>query len=231
MSHVFDTGLGDPERTIIQNAAVSLLGQLKRSNGGYLIDVLPFGGIVRTYTDEVDIELLQKWIGRSPGIAVTTGDATFETLNIQRRQFRMEVELVLYFHSQHSRSMLRGRMQSDVAAAAADDRDPGLHVMLSHARELMCGVFPTQLTSVIKQIIPQREGELVTSPVVTIWTQIYRVAFNQLTPATGGGKEWRTPPQLLESIGMRVTSKEGEATRPDSPTSSTTIDADTDVNP
>jgi len=228
MSHVFDTGLDTPERTLIQNGAVDLLSRLKRSNGGYLVDVLPFGGIVRTHSDEFDVEQLQKWLGRTPGIAVATGRADFETLNLQRKQFRAEIQLVLYLSSQHGRSPL-ARMQADQVSQIDAAKDPGLHVIMAHAREIICGVFPTTLTGAVKQVIPLYEDELVTAQTVTIWTQVYRVQFYQLTPSTGGGREWRTPEQLLESIGLRVTSKENEAERPLPATSSTSLDVDTDL--
>jgi hypothetical protein len=229
VTHIFDTGNEQPQRTIVQTAAVALLGALKRSNGGYLQDVIPWGGIVRSYTDEVDIQLLIKQCGRTPSIAVALATRSFETINVQRSAFKSDLQLLLYFATQHSRDMQKGRHEADIAALANDQADPGLHIMMAHALELMVGVFPTTLTSTIKQIIPEREEEVATLPEITIWMQTYRVMMTTLTPRGGGGTEWRTPGQLLESIGWRTTTKPTETNRPTAPTDSTTLDSDTDL--
>lgn len=227
MAHSFDTGTSQPQRTILQDAVVSLLSGLKRVNGGYLLDVVPFGGVVRSYTDETDIQLLMKALGRSPSIAVATGTRQFQTLATQRTEFSSECELILYFTSQHERDMQTGRMASDVVALANDQADPGLHVAMAHALELICGVFPTTLTTTIKQVIPQIEEEFATLPAITIWRQVYRVMMTTLKVKGIGGNEFRTPAQLLESIGWRITTDPAEVQRPAAATSSTTIDEDT----
>lgn len=226
-SHQFDTGAAKPQRTLVQQGAVSLLALLKRPKG-YLADVMPIGGIVRSYTDAVDIEILMKTFNRTPAIGVATGTRDFQVLAIGGRQAISECELLLYFATQHSRDMQRGRQESDSVGLANLKADPGLHVMMEHALELLLGQYPavmTAMNSTIKQIKPVREEELATLPEITIWLQTYRVTLQSYS----GGKEWRTPAQLLESIGWRVTTDPTEANRPAAATASTTIDADTDL--
>lgn len=223
-SHSFDTGAPKPQRTLIQQGAVTLLSALKRPNG-YLADVIPIGGIVRSYTDAVDIEILMKTFNRTPAIGVATGTRDYQVLAIGGRQAISECELLLYFATQHSRDPQVGRMESDKVALSNLKADPGLHVMMEHALELMLGQYPASMTSTIKQIKPTREEELATLPEITIWLQTYRVTLQSYS----GGKEWRTPAQLLESIGWRITTNPTEALRPAPATTSTSLDADSDL--
>lgn len=223
--HLFDTLAPDPQRTLIQNGAVTLLSALKRPTG-YLAEVMPVGGVVRSYTDGVDIEWLMKTFNRSPAIGVATGTRTFGPAAIGGRHAVMsECELLLYFANQHSRDFQNGRQQSDSVARANNTADPGLHVMMEHSLELMIGQYPTTLTGTVKQIKIQREEELATLPEITIWLQTYHVTLQSKV----GGREWRTPAQLLESIGWRVTTNPTEPMRPAAATVSTTLDADTDL--
>lgn len=224
--HTFDTGLAVPQRTLIREGAVALLAKLKRP-AGYLANVSGFGGIVRSYTDQDDIQILVKALGPTPSIGVATGTRTFESVNVQRTQAKSSCELILYFANQHSRDMLVGRHESDVTATADAHADPGLDVIMAHALELMHGAYPSQMGTTIKQIQIKREEELATLPEITIWMQTYAVELLTMTPDGRGGKEWRTPEQLLTSIGWRTTTDPDEAHRPDPATSPTTIDADT----
>lgn len=224
--HSFDTGLSVPQRTLLQQGAIDLLSKLTRAQGGYLASVIPFGGLVRTYTDEVDIELLMRQFGKTPAIGIGTGTRPFQTLNVSRREFKSDVQLLVYFATQHGRDMQRGRMEADVRGLTNAQADPGLHVIMEHTLELLCGVFPTTLTSTIKQIIPEREEELAPLPEITIWLQTYNVQLSTLKIADRGGSEWRTPEQLLESIGWRITTDPHEVDAPAPATSSTTLDAE-----
>lgn len=224
MSHSFDTGLSQPQRTVLRRGVLEVLAPLKRPNG-YLADVLAFGGVVRSYTDEPDIELLMKAMGRTPSIAVQLATRDFQQLGIGGKQAMSEVQLLLYFASQHSRDLMDGRHEADVVALANDHADPGLDIMMEHALELMHGTYPTLLSLTIKQIRIKREEELATLPTMTIWLQTYGVTLQSYT----GSKEYRTADQLLTSIGWRTTTDPNEANRPAPATASTTIDADTDI--
>lgn len=223
--HVFNTNIFQPQRTIIQQGAVALLSALKRPTG-YLADVVPYGGVVRSYTDGIDIEALMKTFNRTPSIGVATATRDFQVLAIGGRQAISECELLLYFATQHSRDMQKGRMESDSVGLANANADPGLHVIMEHALELILGQYPTTLTGTIKQIKPVREEELATLPEITIWLQTYRIT---LQSYGGGSKEWRTPAQLLQSIGWRVTTNPDEPNRPAAATVSTSLDEDSDL--
>lgn len=221
MSHIFATGLSQPQRTIIRSAAVDLLSQLKRPTG-YLADVIAWGGIVRSYTDQPDIQMIMKQVQRTPAIVVQLGTRRFETLSTTRREFKSDVQLLVYFVNQNLRDLGLGRHELDETARRDDHADPGLDVMMEHALELLCGAFPAT-TPTIKQIIPRSEEELVTWPEMTIWLQTYDIVTTQLTLSPH--KEFRTPAQLLTSIGLRVAT-EPEPLRPAAATSPTTIDTD-----
>ncbi len=224
MTHVFDTQAALPQRTIVRRGAVALLGKLKRANGGYLQDVRPFGGIVRSYTDEPDIEIMQKALGAAPAIGVALASRTFHTLAIGRRQALSELQLLLYFLNQHSRDGLSGRHEADSVALADDHADPGLDLIMEHAIELMHGSYPSLLTGTVKQIQIKSEQELATSGALTLWMQTYDLTLQSYT----GGREWRTAEQLITSLHWRTTTDPNEPNRPASAVAPTTIDADSD---
>lgn len=239
MSHEFDTGLSLPQRTIIRRAAVQILSPLTRANGGYLAAVKPFGGVVRTYTDEIDIELLQKAMGSTPAIGVSLATRQFRnaaimtggTLGANRSnkapQALSELQLRLYLSSQHSRDGLTGRHESDTVAAVDVTADPGLDVIMEHAIELMHGTYPTATIGTVKQIEIETEEELATLPHVTIWMQTYKLTIHSYT----GSKEFRTAEQLLESLRWRSTTSLTEPNRPAPAVASSTVDADSDPVP
>lgn len=225
-SHIFATGLSKPQRTLLQESVTAVLAPLRidRSQpggGGYLIDVIEFGGIVRSYTDKPDIELLVKQVGRLPAIGVALGTRRFETISTSRTQFKSEVQLFLYFSSNHGRDMEIGRHKMDGVALVDPHADPGLHVMMEHALELLCGQFVVA-TPTVKQVIPIVEEELVTAPELTVWMQTYDVQLDTLT--TGKHREFRSADQLLTAWRARVTTDPAEAVPPAPPTASSTVD-------
>lgn len=223
MSHRFDTGLPQPQRTALRRGTVALLSDLKRPRG-YLRDVLSFGGVVRTYTDEPDIQLLIKAMGATPSIAVQLATRDYENKNVNASQAISEIQLLLYHASQHSRDLMVGRHEADTIALVDDHADPGLDIMMEHALELLHGQYAS-ISTTVKSIRIKREEELATLPEITIWLQTYQVRLQSYT----GSKEFRTADELLTSIGWRVTSDPNEPGRPAPATSSTTVDADTDL--
>jgi hypothetical protein len=222
MSHSFDSGLAVPQRTLIRRAAVSLLSLLKRPNG-YLKNVRGIGGIVRSYTDEPDIENLLKECGPSPSIGVQLATRRFETLAIGCKQAKGPITLLLYFVSQHSRETIY-RHEADSEATADDHKDPGLDIMMEHAVELMHGQYPSATNFTVKQIQIQQEEELVTNPEICIWMQTYELTTQSYT----GSKEFRTAEQLINSIHWRTTTDPAEPLPPDPPVAPTTIDVNSD---
>lgn len=223
MTHVFDTGAPLPQRTLCRRGAVALLSQLKRPTG-YLHDVKGFGAIVRTYTDENGIEFLQKALAVTPSIGVQLATRQFETLAIGGRQAISDLQLVLYFATQHGRDGVIGRHEADSIAEIDDLADPGLDTMMEHAIELMHGSYPSLLTGTIKQCRIKSEQELVTSGPISIWMQTYGITLQSYT----GSKEYRTAEQLINSVHWRTTTDPNEPNRPAPAVAPTTIDADSD---
>lgn len=226
MTHVFDTQLLVPQRTLVRRAAVTILSPLKRPTG-YLAAVKSFGGIARTYTDEVGIEQLVKAMGQTPSIAVATGQRNYETLAIGGKQASSDMQLLLYFATQHSRDGLSGRHEADSVAEADDTADPGLDVAMEHALELMHGQYLTATVGTVKQLQIVSEQELATLERITIWVQTYKLKLFSHT----GSREFRTAEQLINSIHWRVTTDANEPNRPDPAVASSTVDVDTDPDP
>jgi hypothetical protein len=221
--HVFDGNLDKPQRTLIQEGILATLAPLKRPNG-YLLDVKSTATVVHSYTDFDNIAQLLTEINRTPVIAVATSTRTFEITGIGGKEAQSEIEILLYFATQNTRNLYDGRMASDVAAQRSRHPDPGLHVIMQHALELLLGTYPAVTTSKIKQLRPSREEELVTDESITIWLQTWHTrAFS-----AAFGAEWRTADQLLDAIRWRTTTSTSEANRPALAAVSTSLDADTD---
>lgn len=193
MAHVFDTGLARAQRTLIRDGVVLLLSGLLRANGGYLQAVIPWGGVIRGYTDEVGIDLLRAELtGRAPAIAVALGDRVSEPAGQGGFVVKGAIELTLYHYANHLRSLTAGRTAIDAAALANDTLDPGLDVMLEHAEELVIGqrvgaaavtnpVGETKRsTPSIKHIVPTREEELATDKTNTLWAQRFAVQVDRV---------------------------------------------------
>lgn len=194
MPHAFDTGLAAPQRTLIRDAVVALLAGLDVANGGYLRRIVPWGGVVRGYTDEAGIgELWNALSGASPAIAVAVGDRVSNPAGAGAFNFKGDLELVIYHYNTNARSLTLGRTKADARGAAAVPNlagalpDPGLEVAMEHAEELVLGQLVgaaevvnvvgerTRRTPSIGRIRPTREEELVTMAEGTLWAQRYAV--------------------------------------------------------
>ncbi len=179
MAHALDNALTLPQRTIVRNGAVALLSGLLKP-AGFLGAVIPWGGIVRGYTDDRGIdELLSALSGQSPAIAVSCGDRTSKAEGMGGFQFGGDLELTLYHYNDHPGSLTLGRMAADGAALALDTRDPGLEFCMQIAEELVvgqrAGVGDDTAGGSIKQIVPRLEEELFTENARTLWAQRYAV--------------------------------------------------------
>ncbi len=224
MAHAFDTGLARAQRTLIRDGVVTLLSPLLRANGGYLAGVIPFGGVVRGYTDEVGIDLLKAALnGRAPSIAIGLGDRSSESAGVGGFNFKATLELVLYHYANHGRSLTEGRTKIDAAAIASDVADPGLDVMLEHAEELVLGQLvggalaqnvvgeKTHRALTIHRIVPTREEELATEAGVTLWAQRYNIMVTRtINPARGVS-------QMIEEIRTIVRPSDAAAAELDPP--------------
>lgn len=191
MAHSFDTGLARSQRSLLRAGAVELLAGLLRPTG-YLAAVVPFGGIVRGYTDGLGIEQLQQaLVGRSPGVAIALGDRTSKASGIGGFEYQADLELLAYFYSNHPRDLELGRHESDIAGLASDTADPGLDVIMEHVEELLVGQRAGGAKS-IKQVRPVREEELLTNSEGTFWVQRYAVTLNRHINAHRGVQELLT---------------------------------------
>jgi hypothetical protein len=186
MSHNFDTGLAGAQRTQIRNGAVALLAGLLKTAGGYLQAVIPWGGIVRGYTDEQGIDDLAIALeGRSPAVAIALGDMTSKPAGIGGFNFTGALELVAYFYSSHPRGVTEGRLAIDAAGLASDTADPGLEAAMEQVMQLLvgqrCGVAAT-----VKQVRPRSEDELRTEDAFTLWAQRYDLEVTRKINANRG---------------------------------------------
>lgn len=222
MAHEFATGANAPQRTRIERGVVSLLSGLKRSNGGYLVEVLPFAFTMETATSSDDVAQFVNAMSRAPSIAVHTADREDTVTGIGGFSSKATIDLLVYFSSNNARNQQIGRMQIDTAGVADDRADPGLHVAMEHARELIVGQRAGAPGDDIKQVLPWREQEVITAQPITIWLQTYRVTVNTRLD------EFRTVEQLLTSLRMRLTTERNEPLPPAGSVAQTTIDIQDD---
>lgn len=227
MAKTFDHGLAKPHRTLIRDGAVTLLSGLERINGGYLQFVGKFGAVIRSWTDADGVDqLFDALSGQAPAIVVAVGDSTSKEAGTGGFGWTDDFELFVYHVTNHARDMVIGRQAEDPVALVDDAADPGLDVMMAHAKELLVGQRCGVSHATMKQVKPDREEELLTKDGVTVWLQSYRIR-TALTI-----KEFRNVTQLLESIGIRTIQEAGEVNLPAAKTKETTIDAvTTDLNP
>ncbi len=180
MTHAFDTGLAIAQRTAIRNGAVTLLSGLLKANGGYLAAVIPWGGVIRGYTDDNGIDMLFTALnGRAPAIAIALGDRSSKPAGIGGYTFHGPIELLVYYFSNQRRDPVDGRLAIDVVGAASNTADPGLEVMMEHGEELLIGQRAGSTTS-IKQIVPVAEEEIRTEDLFTLWVQRYAVTVDRV---------------------------------------------------
>lgn len=222
MAHSFDTLATAPQRTRIQRGAITLLSGLKKSNGGYLMEVLPFGGVVRSYSDEEGAAEIVTLLAKAPSIAIALGDRVSQMVGMGGYQARSDLDLLVYFSSNHQRNLQIGRQEIDVVGSADDAADPGLHVMMEHAVELLIGQYCGGAGDDIKQVRLESEQELITTGPVTVWMQTYKIT--TLTQIS----EFRTVDQLLESIRFRAALISNEVHLPAAATDHSTVDVNVD---
>lgn len=222
MAHEFASGHAKPQRTRLQQGVVTLLSGLKRSAGGYLMEVMPFAFTLKPTMNGDDVAQFVSSLSKAPSIAVAVGDGRGKIRTIGGFAFEEEVDLLVYFSSSNARNQQVGRMEIDTAGLANDMADPGIHVALEHARELLLGQRIADAGTDIKQIAPVSTEEVITAQPITIWLQTYKVTvLTQLD-------EFRTVDQLLESIRARLAVNPAEVHLPAAKTDIRTIDVNLD---
>jgi hypothetical protein len=223
VAHAFDTELAKPTRTILVEKAIALLAPLSAMapHTGYLRAVDEFGGVVRSWTDEDGIKLLEDQLaGRSPAILVSIGDGVGSPKG-DRFNLADDLELLVYHVNNNMRGLAIGRNKIDVAGAASNQADPGLHVALDHARELLVGQY-ADTSPAIKHVRYDRTVELVTRRDLTIWLQTFQVRTSISV------NRYRNATQLLESIRWRLIREAGEANQPDPAIKDSTLETVSD---
>ncbi len=223
MAHQFDTGQSEPQRTRLEKGVVSLLSGLKKSAGGYLVEVRPYAFTMETAADEESVAQFVMTLSRAPSIAIHVGERVDEPGGIGGYSFRGEFDLHVYLSSNNMRDQQVGRMQIDTAGLASDTADPGLHIVMEHVRELVVGRYATTpIAADIKQARPIRERAIITAQQITIWEILFKVkVMTQID-------EFRTVAQLLESIRFRATMNPADRPPPASPLDKTSIDINVD---
>lgn len=212
MAHSFDTGRPRAQRTLIRDRAVTLLSGLLRANGGYLQAVAPFGGVVRSYQDPPEIidELWNTLNGRAPAIAIALGDWAGGAAGMGGFNLKGDLELLVYFFTNHARDLELGRHSIDAVALASDTADPGLDVMMEHASELLIGQYG-DVSPTIKQLRLNREEEIRTELGFALWVQRYAITVTRtINPHRG-------VTQLLEEFRSMVRTTDLEMEPPAPP--------------
>lgn len=222
MAHRFDTGAQRPQRTRIQQGAVALLSGLKKSNGGYLVEVVPFPFTLHRDSQADDVAQFVAALGRAPSIAIALGDRDSKVTGIGGYGEMGEIEVHAYFSSNNARSQQVGRQETDAAGLANDQADPGLHVILDHAKELLIGQRCGGAGTDIKQVRPHLERQIINEQQITIWEQVYKVSVMvQIS-------EFRTASQLLESLRFRTAILASEVHLPATKIDHATVDINVD---
>ena len=223
MAHQFDTGQTAPQRTRLEQGVVSLLSGLKKANGGYLVEVMPYAFTMESAADEESVAQFVMTLSRAPSIAIHVGERVDEPGGIGGFSFRGEFDLHVYLSSNNMRNQQIGRMQIDGAGLANDQADPGLHIVMEHVRELVIGRYATTPVGAdIKQARPFRERAIITAQQITIWEQLYKVKVNTQID------EFRTVAQLLTSIRFRATQNLADQPPPAAAHDKTSIDLNVD---
>lgn len=223
MAHQFDTGQAAPQRTRLEQGVVSLLSGLKKSAGGYLVEVMAFPFTMDTVGDEDDVRQFVLALSRAPSIAVHVGERVDAPGGIGGFSSIGEFDLHVYLSSNNMRDSQVGRMEIDSAGLASDQADPGLHIAMEHVRELVIGRYATTpVAADIKQARPFRERAIVTYQQITIWEQLYKVKVMTRID------EFRTVAQLLTSIRFRVTRNPADHPPPAAALDKTSIDTNVD---
>jgi hypothetical protein len=174
MSYTFDTGRTLSQRQTVVEQVIIRLARLHRINGGFLHAIMPFGGIVRSYTDDDGIEHIWNTCeGQMPCALVGLGDGQHTPAGGGAGGYSHStaLEVIVYFVNDHAAGL--PRVLQDTASIASDIEDPGVWYAMERVQELLAGF--DIAGSDIKQLVPQRCEELATTPGYTLWRSVYEV--------------------------------------------------------
>ena len=199
MTWTFDSGRTGAQRTEVMTKVLAALQSLRAfdTNGdavtdGFLQAVLPFGGVVRSYTDEMGIDQLWTWLqGYAPAVAVGLGEKKFRPTGMSGpatpKHFG-ELEVIVYVLNRNNAGLL-ARLEGDGSSAT----DVGMWYALERIEEKLIGLecstatlapggetpsttsYTVKPAKDIKRLVPRLEEELATTNELTLWKQTYSV--------------------------------------------------------
>ncbi len=199
MTWTFDTGRTTSQRAEVMTKVIAALQSLRAYtdlgvavDDGFAHAVLPFGGIVRSYTDEVGID--QLWTlfnGLAPSIAVGLGEKKFKTAGMNgpdKPKHFGELEVMVYVLNRNNAGLIE-RMAGDALIGT----DVGIWYALERIEEKLIGLecslatlapggetpstttYTVKPAKDVKRLVPRLEEELATDNNLTIWKQTYTV--------------------------------------------------------
>ena len=174
MTLSYDTGLGAPQRTLIRSAIVSRLQPMLIANGGFLRVIGTVPWTLRSKSDE-DIGWLCDAINsQTPAVVIGLGRAEYESIGTTGLEWAAKLEVVLYVASSNARSVVVGRLASDVVAQTDPTADPGIEAMLELVmRQLVLGQDLDISTTHELRLVS--EDEVDTFQAYTLWEQRYTI--------------------------------------------------------
>lgn len=173
----FDTKLGKPLRGIIQDGVVQLLSPLDGANGGYLAALEPTSQVLRGHQDDESFARLADQLGgRTPAILVGSGDTDYLPAG-EISEWKGTATVPVYFvvNAMAGREL---RQTGTAESYATPKADPGVYVMLEHARQLIAGQIPGNCGFSLGRMRPTVERQLWDGDDVEIWEQLYTVAIS-----------------------------------------------------
>lgn len=172
MAHAFDSELARPQRTIVRDAVIAGLDELRRASGGYLAAVEPLAVPLVFNDGEEAWHFIDVARGRSPIVAVALGARDYGPHGTGATQWRGELEVLVYIVSSAKRSHV-ARVAGDVASDASDQAEPGLEVIAAHVFERLAGRYFDESTGGILR--PQRERLAYFGADYTVIEQTYQL--------------------------------------------------------
>lgn len=199
MTWTFDTGRTKSQRSLVMEKVIAALSPLlafdamgNAQQNGFLQLVTPFGGVVRSYTDDAGIDQVYQLLqGMAPAVAVGLGDKRSDRNGMaSHNQPRAiaNLEVIVYVCNRNNASLL-ARTEGDGSGGT----DVGMWHALERIEELLNGLeitfatlapggeTPTNKTYTklpgkdVKRLVPVTEEELATTNELTLWKQSYLV--------------------------------------------------------
>lgn len=202
MTHVFDSGMADAQRTLIAQAITTklqplLLSTLGGAANGFLEAISTIAFTIDGKHDDYGIGLLESQLqGKSPAVVISPGSMVLTQAGGPGKS-RGDLAIDIYIVSAHGRDVTDGRATGDAAAAISDAADPGIFAIVELVWALLfdCDL---GIGSHVQQLKLHREDELITDDQLSIWKQEWRVS------VTRDANMYRGITQLLLGINTTV---------------------------